>query len=93
MQATPEQAVVDKKSALAARYRQQAGQVLLAAKLNTVSGRLLAIFSDRPALGSMWVPVRADTMSPEEAKALCAWCNSTPGALGFLMRRGTTLMT
>ncbi len=90
MQAVPEQTVVDKKPALAARYRQQAGRVLVAAKFNTNSGRLLAIFSDSHALGSMWVPIQ--TTNTEEAKALCAWLNSTLGALGFLMRRGATLM-
>ena len=84
MEAVPEQAVTDKKSALAARYRQQAGHILLAAKFNTNSGRLLAIFSDNPALGSMWVPIQNTNI--EEAKALCAWCNSTLG------RRGATLM-
>ena len=91
MKASPEQLVAHKKEALAARYRQQAGQILLAARFRTDSGRLLAIFSDGPALGSMWVPIQGQTTSPVEAKALCAWFNSTLGALGFLMRRGTML--
>ena len=91
MEAAPEQAVADKKPALAERYRRQAGHVLLASKFDTLSGRLLAIFTDRSALGSMWVPVQIPTADVEEAKALCAWCNSTLGALGFLMRRGTKL--
>ena len=91
MESSSEQSVADKKEGLAARYRKQAGHVLLAAKFRTDSGRLLAIFSDGPALGSMWVPVQAQTTSLEEAKALCAWCNGTLGALQFLMRRGTTL--
>ena len=91
MEAVPEQSVADRKEGLAVRYRSQAGHLLLAAKFRTDSGRLLAIFSDSPALGSMWVPVQAQTTSLDEAKALCAWCNSTPGALQFLMRRGTTL--
>ncbi len=43
MEAEPEQSVVDRKEALAARYRNQAGRVLLAAKFRTDSGRLLAI--------------------------------------------------
>ncbi len=87
MPATPTEA----KETLAARYRRQAGHILLAAKFRTDSGRLLAIFSDSPALGSMWVPVQGQTTTTVEAKALCAWCNSTLGALGFLMRRGTML--
>ena len=91
MEAAPEQRVADRKATLAARYRNQAGHVLLAAKFRTDSGRLLAIFSTVPAVGSMWVPVQGRTTSLDEAKALCAWCNSTLGALGFLMRRGTML--
>lgn len=91
MEAVPEQVVTDKKPALAARYRKQAGYMLLASKFDTVSGRLLAIYSESPALGSMWVPVQGHSTTQDEAMALCAWCNSTPGALGFLMRRGTKL--
>ena len=91
MEATPEQSVTDKKETLAARYRNQAGHVLLAARFRTDSGRLLAIFSNSPAVGSMWVPIQGQTTSLDEAKALCAWCNSTLGALGFLNRRGTML--
>ena len=91
MEATPEQSVTDKKETLAARYRNQAGHVLLTARFRTDSGRLLAIFSNSPAVGSMWVPIQGQTTSLDEAKALCAWCNSTLGALGFLNRRGTML--
>lgn len=67
------------------------GNLLLAAKFRTDSGRLLSIMSDVAALGSMWVPVQARYLPLNEAKALCAWHNSTLGALGFLMRRGTLL--
>ena len=91
MSATPEQSVEDKKAGLAARYRKQAGHVLVASKFDTLSGRLLAIVSDEPALGSMWVPVQAEHAPLEHAKALCAWLNSTLGALGFLFRRSTKL--
>ena len=91
MEAAPEQNVVDRKNQLAARYRDQAGYVLLAAKFDTLSGKLLAIFSETPALGSMWVPIQSQTTSVDEAKALSAWLNSTPGVLGVLMRRSTKL--
>ncbi|MCY4213015.1 MAG: DEAD/DEAH box helicase family protein [Gammaproteobacteria bacterium] len=91
MEANPEQLVAEKKDTLAARYRQQAGNVLLAARFDTISGRLLAVFSESPALGSMWVPIQRQTTSLDEAKALCAWFNSTLGALGFLMGRETKL--
>ena len=91
MEAEPEQLVEDKKPSLASRYKEQAGYILLAAKFNTSSGRLLSIFSGNPSLGSMWVPIRFHTTGIEEAKALCAWFNGTVGVLGFLMRRGSTL--
>ena len=91
MESIPEQAVIDKKPRLSERYQNQAGHILLAAIFDTISGRLLAIFSEKPALGSMWVPIQSQTTSMDEAKALCAWFNSTPGALGFLMSRSTKL--
>ena len=93
MEATPEQSVRPTlgKENLAARYKNQAGYILLAAKFNTQSGRLLAIRSADPTVGSMWIPIQQHTTSADEAKALCAWCNSTLGALGFLMRRASTL--
>ncbi len=91
MEATPEQSVVERKEKLATRYRGQAGHVLLTARFNTQSGRLLAIYSKKPALGSMWVPVQYETTDSDEAKALCAWFNGTLGALGFLIRRSSTL--
>ena len=90
MQSVPEQAVEDKNPVLANRYRQQAGHLLLAARFNTNSGRLLAIFSEQEALGSIWIPVQ--TEDKKQAKALCAWFNSTLGALGFMIRRSATLM-
>ena len=91
MEGLPEQSVIDKKKQLAARYRDQEGHVLLAAKFDTLSGKLLAIFSETPAVGSMWVPIQSRTTSLDEAKALCAWQNSTLGVLGVLMRRSTKL--
>ena len=91
MEATPEQGVVDRKEKLATRYRSQAGHTLLAARFDTISGRLFSVFSEQPALGSMWVPIQGQTTSVDVAKALCAWFNSTLGALGFLVRRSTKL--
>lgn len=91
MEATPEQSVIEKKKKLATRYREQAGHVLLAAKFDTLSGKLTAIFSDTPAVGSMWIPIQSHTTPLDEAKALCAWHNSTLGVLAVLMRRSTKL--
>ena len=91
MESSPEQSVTEKKHALAVRYRKQAGHVLLASIFDTLAGKLIAIFSEQPALGSMWVPIQTINMSVEDAKALCAWHNSTMGMLGFLIRRSTKL--
>ena len=91
MEAFPEQSVTDRKERLAARYRGQAGNILLPARFDTISGKLVAIFSEEMSLGSMWVPIQGQTTTLEEARALCAWFNSTVGMLGFMMRRGTKL--
>ena len=91
MKASPEQLVSNKKDALVARYRQQAGIMLLVGRFDTISGWLLAVFGKIPAPGSMWVPVQSQTTSLDEAKALCAWFKSTLGALGFPMGRRTKL--
>ena len=91
MEGVPEQAVIDKSKTLAVKYRRQAGHLLLATKFNTTSGKLLAIFSEKPTLGMMWIAAQAEYMSVDEAKALCVWFNSTAGALQFLFRRSGTL--
>lgn len=91
MEASPEQVVIEKKTALAERYKKQIGHVLLAAKYDTLSGKLITIYSEQPALGSMWVPIQTNNMTVDDAKALCAWFNSTLGMLGFMFRRSTKL--
>ena len=91
MEAFPEQTVIETKKGSIAQYQRQAGHLLLAAKFDTTSGKLLAIFSEQPALGATWVPVQAKYMSVDEAKALCVWFNSTAGALQFFFSRSTKL--
>ena len=91
MEAVPEQAVIDGKKNLTVKYRRQTGHILLPTKFNTTSGKLLAIFSEQPTLGMMWVPIQAEYMSRDEAKALCVWFNSTAGALQFFFNRSGTL--
>ena len=57
-------------------------------RLNTVSGRLTALWTERASFG-WWVPVAV----PEEdtAKALATWWNSTPVRLMLLNRRAQNL--
>ena len=76
------------KRGLAERYRAQQSQFLVAMRLNTVSGRLTGLWTNRPSFG-WWVPVAV----PEEdaAKALAVWWNSTPVRLMLLNRRAQTL--
>ncbi len=91
MESSPEQYVDEKNPKLAEKHKQRAGNILLATKFDTLSGRLLSIYSNTPSLGSMWTPVQHSSINQEQAKALCAWFNSSLGALGFFNSRGTKL--
>ena len=77
------------KETLASRYWTQNGQVLVAMRLNTVSGRLTGVWTPRPSIGVQWAPVSVKHEST--AKALVAWWNSTPARLMLLSHRGKTL--
>ncbi len=89
----PERLVKPKaaKKGLAQRYLEQAGHLLLAARFDTHSGRVLALYTKHPSVGAMWVPVQQKYANQIESSALCAWFNSTAGALGFLYRRAAKL--
>jgi len=91
MEAFPEQNVRIENRPRAESCWNKAGNLLIASKFRTTSGKLLAIFSQKPSLGSMWVPVQARSLPIKEAKALCAWHNSTLGSLGFFLRRSFDL--
>jgi len=91
MEAIPEQNVRIKNKAQAESSWNKAGNLLIASRFRTTSGKLLAIFSHKPSLGSMWVPVQARSLPIKEAKALCAWHNSTLGSLGFFLQRSSDL--
>lgn len=75
----------------AAGCLRKAGYLLLATRFDTISGKLLAICSEQPGVGSMWTPIDAQSLPLPLAQALCAWFNSTLGTLGFLARRSTKL--
>jgi len=57
-------------------------------RLNTVSGRLTAIWAETPAFG-WWAP--SAVHDEDSQKALAAWWNSTPVRLMLLNRRAQTL--
>ena len=58
-------------------------------RCNVVSGRLTAIWSPSPSVGSAWTPVLVKDQ--RRAKALAAWWNSTPARLMLLNQRSKTL--
>ena len=74
----------DKKQ-LAGRYWKQRSRLLVAQRFDTLSGRLTALYSDEPSVGSGWVPVGVKDERME--KALAVWWNSTPVRMMLLNRR------
>ena len=73
------------KRQLAERYWKQRSGLLVAGRFDTVSGRLTALYSSKPSIGSGWVPVRVK--DERIAKALAVWWNSTPSRMMLLNRR------
>ena len=67
------------------RYWEHRSNVLVAQKYDTISGRLTALWSEEPSVGSGWIPVAVDSAVPE--KAFVAWWNSTPARLMLLNLR------
>ncbi len=77
------------KRQLAERYWRQRSGLLVAQRFDTISGRLAALYSDEPSIGSGWVPV--NTKDEHTAKALAVWWNSTPARMMLLNRRSKKL--
>ena len=76
------------KRGLAERYRAQRSQLLVPMRLNTVTGRLTALWTAKASFG-WWVPIHVSDETT--AKALAVWLNSTPVRLMLLNRRAQTL--
>ncbi len=76
------------KAGLAAKYAVQRSHMLVAMKMNMMSGRLSGLWTETPSFG-WWVPVSVG--DDDTAKALAAWWNSTPVRLMLLNRRARTL--
>ena len=87
----PEQPVVPggRRAHLYERVRQSRGHLMLAARYDTVSGRLTALWSDISTFGFGWIPSTGPSRAYE--KAVCAWWNSTAGRLLLLNRRAKKL--
>ena len=91
MAGEPEQWVVPggRRAHLWERVSRGAGNVLLALRMDTVSGRLSAVRSNQPTFGFGWSPVQSS--AGREGRGLCAWWNSTPARLLLLNRRSKKL--
>ena len=76
------------KRSLAQRYRAQRSQLLVPMRLDTISGRVTALWTAQASFG-WWVPIRISDET--KAKALAAWLNSTPARLMLLNRRAQKL--
>ncbi len=76
------------KEGLAERYARQRSRLLVAMRMNTVTGRVNALWATSPSFG-WWVPVTVD--GDQQGRALAAWWNSTPVRLMLLNRRAKTL--
>ncbi|MCY3579148.1 MAG: DEAD/DEAH box helicase family protein [bacterium] len=91
LQDKPDQWAVPKPehASKAERYWQQRSHVLVAHRHDTVSGRLTALWSPSPTVGSGWIPVSIPDQPT--GKALVAWWNSTPARLLLLNMRSKKL--
>ena len=78
------------KEALAARYWEKRSSLLVAERYDTVSGRLTALWTSEPSVGSGWTPISVSDV--QRAKALAVWWNSTP-ALILLLNQRTRKLT
>ena len=76
------------KVGLAAKYAAQRSRVLVAMKMDTISGRLSGLWSETPSFG-WWVPV--SVTDADIGKALVTWWNSTPVRIMLLNRRARKL--
>ncbi|MBI1657210.1 MAG: DEAD/DEAH box helicase family protein [Thaumarchaeota archaeon] len=75
--------------AAAKKLWERRSNLLVAAKFRTTNGRLTALYSDDPSIGSGWIPV--SVKDEQTAKALAVWLNSTPVRMMLLNRRSKTL--
>ena len=73
-----------------AKMLRKAGHLLITAGQGTAQGRLTATADDTKYVGNGWMPITG--LSPEEAKALAVFINSTPGRLQLMRNPGRSLV-
>ncbi|MCY4420283.1 MAG: DEAD/DEAH box helicase family protein [Gammaproteobacteria bacterium] len=93
MLGTPEQPVVPggRRAHLHENVLNGKGNLMLASRYDTVSGRLTSLWSETPTFGFGWIPTKAKVPDEIYEQAVCAWWNSTPGRLLLLNRRAKKL--
>lgn len=79
----------EREKRLATIYWKQRSILLVAKKMDTISGRLTALYSDEATVGKGWTPVSVG--GERTAKALAVWWNSTPARMMLLNRRSKKL--
>ncbi|MDE0091487.1 MAG: DEAD/DEAH box helicase family protein [Thaumarchaeota archaeon] len=79
----------EREKRLAKIYWKQRSILLVAKKMDTISGRLTALYSDEATVGKGWTPV--SVVGERIAKALAVWWNSTPARMMLLNRRSKKL--
>ena len=79
------------KEAYARYIKSKASRLLISNRLRTNTVCTAACYTEKPALGSAWVPVTPLSTYPDLDHALCAWWNSTPGILTMLHARSHAL--
>ena len=67
----------------------KAGYLLITAGQDNSTGRLTAVAGDEKYVGNGWMPITG--LSPEQAKALAVFLNSTPGRLQLMRNAGRKL--
>ena len=87
MQAVPETEarLTEKAKDKADKILSKAANLLLAERFSTTSSSLLAIYSEKPALGSAWCAIKLK--DGELARAFVAFLNSSFGVIQLLNRR------
>ncbi len=71
------------------KFLKKAGHLLVAFRQDNSTGRLTAVANDEKYVGNAWMSITR--LSPEEAKALAVFLNSTPGRLQLMRHPGKKL--
>ncbi len=87
MHSSPDSLAVPKqgKEEQAKRLLSKGGHVLIPGRFSTTSGRVMALYTEEPSIGSAYLPMdSSDAMDRNTAKAFTVFLNSSFGLLQFL---------